>query len=91
MLDRVHWVTADLEGTFEKYAGWKEEIILEDTIWALMLGLVVCAMGWMLHLFWIILGGFLFFFLGIQAIRNEKGKGGHEAGDVSEKPRAPLV
>ena len=41
MLDRVHWVTADLEGTFEKYAGWKEEIIAEDTIWALMLGLEI--------------------------------------------------
>lgn len=41
MLDRVHWVTADLEGTFEKYAGWKEEVIVEDTIWALMLGLEI--------------------------------------------------
>jgi two-component system sensor histidine kinase BaeS len=41
MLDRVHWVTADLEGTYEKYAGWKEEIIGEDTIWALMLGLEI--------------------------------------------------
>jgi two-component system sensor histidine kinase BaeS len=38
MLDRVHWVTADLEGTYEKYAGWRGEIIAEDTIWALMLG-----------------------------------------------------
>lgn len=38
MLDRVHWVMADLEGKYEKYDGWKEEIITEDTIWALMLG-----------------------------------------------------
>jgi len=41
MLDRIHCVTADLEGTFEKYAGWKEEIIAEDAIWALMLGLEI--------------------------------------------------
>lgn len=57
----------------------------------LVLGFVVCAAGWVLSLFWIILAGFLFFFLGIQGIKAEGGEGGHEAGDVSEKPRAPLV
>ncbi|MBI4765196.1 MAG: HAMP domain-containing protein, partial [Deltaproteobacteria bacterium] len=41
MLDRVHWIMADLEGTYEKYDGWQEEVIAEDTIWALMLGLEI--------------------------------------------------
>jgi two-component system sensor histidine kinase BaeS len=41
MLDRVHWITADLEGTHEKYSGWREDIIAEDAIWALMLGLEI--------------------------------------------------
>lgn len=41
MLDRIHWITADLEGTYEKYSGWKEYILAEDTIWALMLGLEI--------------------------------------------------
>ena len=41
MLDSVHWITADLEGTYEKYSGWKEDILAEDTIWALMLGLEI--------------------------------------------------
>lgn len=41
MEDRVYWVIADLEGTYEKYGIWKEEIISEDAIWALMLGLEV--------------------------------------------------
>ena len=39
--DRVYWVMADLEGTYEKYSGWKEDVIGEDTIWALMLGLEI--------------------------------------------------
>lgn len=39
--DRVYWVMADLEGTYEKYSEWKEDVIVEDTIWALMLGLDV--------------------------------------------------
>ena len=36
--DRVYWVTADLEAAYEKYRGWNEEAISEDTVWALMLG-----------------------------------------------------
>ena len=36
--DRVYWVTADLEATYEKYRGWKKEVISEDAVWALMLG-----------------------------------------------------
>ncbi len=36
--DRVYWVMADLEGTYEKFSGWNEDIISEDAIWALMLG-----------------------------------------------------
>ncbi|MCL4476128.1 MAG: HAMP domain-containing histidine kinase [Nitrospirae bacterium] len=41
MEDRVYWVIADLEGTYEKHGFWKEEIISEDAIWALMLGFEV--------------------------------------------------
>ncbi len=36
--DRVYWVIADLEGTYEKYREWKENVIAEDAVWALMLG-----------------------------------------------------
>lgn len=36
--DRVYWVMADIEGTYEKYSGWEEGIISEDAIWAWMLG-----------------------------------------------------
>lgn len=39
--DRVYWVIADLEGTYEKYQGWKQEAIAEDAVWALMTGLQV--------------------------------------------------
>ena len=41
MEDRIYWVIADLERTYEKHSGWKEDVIMEDTIWALMLGLEV--------------------------------------------------
>lgn len=36
--DRIYWITADLEGTYEKNRGWREDLIAEDAIWALMLG-----------------------------------------------------
>jgi two-component system sensor histidine kinase BaeS len=36
--DRVYWVTADLEATYEKYREWNKEVISEDAVWALMLG-----------------------------------------------------
>lgn len=39
--DRVYWVIADLEGKYERYSGWKENLIIEDTIWALMQGLEI--------------------------------------------------
>ncbi|WP_333654012.1 hypothetical protein [Dissulfurispira sp.] len=39
--DRVYWVMADLEGTYEKYSGWNKEVIGEDAIWALMLGIEI--------------------------------------------------
>jgi len=39
--DRVYWVIADIEGTYEKYAGWKEDVLSEDAIRALMLGLEI--------------------------------------------------
>jgi len=39
--DRVYWVTADLETTFEKYHGWNKEVISEDAVWARMLGLEI--------------------------------------------------
>ena len=41
MEDRIYWVIADLERTYEQYSGWKEDVIMEDTVWALMLGLEV--------------------------------------------------
>lgn len=36
--DRVYWITADLERTYEKYRGWNREVLSEDALWALMLG-----------------------------------------------------
>ena len=36
--DRVYWITADIERTYEKYRGWKQEVLSEDAVWALMLG-----------------------------------------------------
>jgi len=41
MEDRVYWVTTDIEGSYEKYSGWKEDKLIEDAIWALMLGLEI--------------------------------------------------
>ncbi|HEY6000598.1 MAG TPA: HAMP domain-containing sensor histidine kinase [bacterium] len=39
MADRVHWVTADLESTYERGRGWSRQRLAEDAIWALMLGI----------------------------------------------------
>jgi signal transduction histidine kinase len=36
--DRVYWVTAALESSFEKYSGWQRQSLVENTVWALMLG-----------------------------------------------------
>lgn len=37
--DRVYWVSADLEGCYEKHGGWNRGVIAEDAVWALMLGM----------------------------------------------------
>jgi two-component system sensor histidine kinase BaeS len=41
MEDKVYRVVANMEGTFEKYSDWKEDIIAEDAIWAFMMGLEI--------------------------------------------------
>ncbi|MDI6743930.1 MAG: ATP-binding protein [Thermodesulfovibrionales bacterium] len=41
MEDRVYWVMADIEGTYEKHSRWEENTIAEDAVWALMLGLEI--------------------------------------------------
>lgn len=38
MEDRIYWITADLEGTYEKQKSWRKDFIAEDAVWALMLG-----------------------------------------------------
>jgi two-component system sensor histidine kinase BaeS len=38
MEDRAYWVTAALESTYERYSGWGNQAVIEDVIWALMLG-----------------------------------------------------
>lgn len=39
--DRVYWVMANLEGTYEKHSKWEKTTIAEDAVWALMLGLEI--------------------------------------------------
>ena len=36
--DRAYWVTAALESSYDKYNGWNKEGIIENTVWAMMLG-----------------------------------------------------
>ncbi len=36
--DRIYRITAAVEGTYEKYSGWNEEALKENSIWALLLG-----------------------------------------------------
>ncbi|MBI5634518.1 MAG: HAMP domain-containing histidine kinase [Nitrospirae bacterium] len=36
--DRASWITTSLESTFEKYSVWPNPEIIENTVWALMLG-----------------------------------------------------
>src|SRR3990172_9118911 len=36
--DRATWITASLESTYEKYSVWPNPEIIENTVWALMLG-----------------------------------------------------
>ena len=37
--DRAYWVTAALESSYDKYNGWRDESIIENTVWAMMLGI----------------------------------------------------
>jgi two-component system sensor histidine kinase BaeS len=37
--DRAYWVTAALESSYDKYSGWREEGVIENTVWAMMLGI----------------------------------------------------
>ena len=39
--DRAHWVTAALESSYDKYSGWQKENIIENTVWAMMLGIEI--------------------------------------------------
>ncbi len=36
--DRIYRVMAAIEGSYERYSGWDEESLKENTIWALLLG-----------------------------------------------------
>ncbi|MCL5024334.1 MAG: ATP-binding protein [Nitrospirae bacterium] len=36
--DRVYWVTAALESAYETASGWERQRVIDDTVWALMLG-----------------------------------------------------
>lgn len=36
--DRIYQIMASIEGSYEKYSGWNEDRLKENTIWALMLG-----------------------------------------------------
>lgn len=39
--DRAYWVTAALESSYDTYSGWREENIIENTVWAMMLGIEI--------------------------------------------------
>lgn len=39
MEDRVFWVSAALETTYEKSRGWEQKAVAEDGVWALLLGI----------------------------------------------------
>ncbi|GAB4389960.1 MAG: ATP-binding protein [Thermodesulfovibrionales bacterium] len=41
MEDRVYWVAASLESSFEKNGGWRDDDVVERTVWALMLGMEI--------------------------------------------------
>ena len=41
MEDRVYRVIANIEGAYEKYSEWREDVLTEDTVWALMMGLEI--------------------------------------------------
>src|SRR5574340_1826650 len=37
--DRAYWVTDALESSYDKYNGWSQENVIENTVWAMMLGI----------------------------------------------------
>jgi len=37
--DRAYWVTAALESSYDTYSGWRQENVIENTVWAMMLGI----------------------------------------------------
>lgn len=37
--DRVYWITAALESSYERYSGWNTENLIENAVWALLLGI----------------------------------------------------
>ncbi|MEW6109687.1 MAG: ATP-binding protein [Nitrospirota bacterium] len=41
MVDRIYRVIASIESSYEKYSGWNEENITENTVWASMLGIEI--------------------------------------------------
>ena len=41
--DRVYRVIASIEGTYEKNSGWDKDILMQDVIWALLIGYEVKA------------------------------------------------
>jgi two-component system sensor histidine kinase BaeS len=36
--DRIYRILAAVEGSFEKYSGWNTDILIDNTLWALLLG-----------------------------------------------------
>jgi two-component system sensor histidine kinase BaeS len=37
--DKAYWVTAALESSYVTYTGWREESIIDNIVWAMMLGI----------------------------------------------------
>jgi len=37
--DRIYWVIAALESSYKLYGGWHDDVVIENSLWALMLGL----------------------------------------------------
>jgi len=45
MEDRAYWVAASLESSYEKKGGWDSEAVIDNTIWAYMLGIEIRLYG----------------------------------------------
>lgn len=37
--DRVYWVTARLEGEYDRQRGWQQHVVADQAVWALLLGM----------------------------------------------------